>query len=200
MCSDTTHATLVWLIWELCKNPDVYHKLRKIIDETSPSKSFLEAEDVANIPYLEGAIYEALRLHPAVPSGVSRETPPSGITLPDGQYIPGETVVWMPIHTLQRDERYFPSPLKFMPERWTDEAPEYIQDRRAFMSFSAGVYNCVGQKLAVMEMTTVVANLVRSFEIELRGDLGEALIKKSRDSFTLTVGALDVRLTPRYKH
>ncbi|KAJ4300727.1 hypothetical protein N0V90_002815 [Kalmusia sp. IMI 367209] len=197
--SDTTHATLSWLLWELCTHQDAQAKLRKIIDDIAPSKSFLDTDDVANCPHLDGAINEALRLHPAVPSGMSRETPPSGITLPDGTYIPGETIIWMPVHTMQRDARYFPEPLKFMPERWTDEAPEHIQDKRAFMPFSTGVYNCVGQKLAMMEMRVVVANLMRSFDIEFAGDMGKAVVKESRDAFTLSVGPLDVKLTPRYK-
>jgi cytochrome P450 len=198
--SDTTHATLTWLLWELCTHKDAQTKLRKITDELVPGKDFLDVEDVANCPHLDGAINESLRLHPAVPSGLQRETPPAGITLPDGTYIPGETMIWMPIHTIQRDERSFPEPLKFMPERWTSEAPEYVKDRRAFIAFSTGVYNCVGQKLAMMEMRVVMANLLRSFEIEFAGDMGKAVVKESRDSFTLSVGALDVKLTPRYKN
>lgn len=197
--SDTTHATLTWLVWELCANPDVQAKLRKVTDEMAPEKSFLETDDLKNCPLLDGAINEALRLHPAVPSGMSRETPPEGLTLPDGTYIPGETIMWVPVHTVQRDARSFPSPLAFMPERWTDQAPEYVQDKRAFLPFSQGVYNCVGQKLAMMEMRVVTANLLRSFEMEFAGDMGEAVVKESRDAFTLSVGKLDVKLKPRYK-
>jgi cytochrome P450 len=140
-----------------------------------------------------------MRLHPAVPSGVQRETPPEGITLPDQRYIPGETLIYMPIHTLHRDERYFTSAAEFKPERWTDEAPELIKDKRAFMPFGTGAYNCVGQKLAMVEMKTVAANLVRLFEISFVGkDRGESVVKGTRDCFTLNVGPLDVKLTPRH--
>jgi hypothetical protein len=170
-------------------------------------------------------INEALRLHPAVsihyilhltdlfkchhaacmyshisqvPSGVQRETPPEGITLTDGTYIPGETIIWTPPHTLQRDPRYFLEPLSFMPERWTDEKPSYVVDKRAFIPFSTGSYNCVGQKLAVMEMRAVAANLVRSFEMEFgEGERGEACENETKDCFTLNVGKLDVKLTLR---
>ncbi|KAF2734670.1 cytochrome P450 [Polyplosphaeria fusca] len=198
--SDTTSATLTWLCYELCKHPEVQAKLRPLVDSISPEKSFLDAEEVANIPYLDGIIHEALRLHPAVPSGVQRETPAEGLTLPDQTYIPGNTIIWMPMHTMQRDERYFPSPLSFMPERWTDEKPEYIQDKRAFMPFSAGIYNCVGQKLSIMEMRVIVANLTRSFDVKFAdGETGAACEKETRDCFTLNVGKLDVKLTPRYE-
>ncbi|KAF2685629.1 cytochrome P450 [Lentithecium fluviatile CBS 122367] len=196
--SDTTAATLTWLTYELCTNTTAQLKLRDIIDTISPSKSFLDAEDLANCPHLDGVINEALRLHPAVPSGVSRETPPEGLTLPDQRYIPGETIIWMPIHTIHRDPRYFPSPTEFMPERWTDEMPEFVREKRAFMPFGTGAYNCIGQKLAMMEMRTVAANLVRLFDVGfVEGEAGEKVVRETRDCFTLNVGALDVRLTPR---
>lgn len=82
--SDTTHATMTWLVWELCTHMDIQAKLRKTIDQIAPEKQFLDTNDVSDCLLLDGAINEALRLHPAVPSGLSRETPPSGITLPDG--------------------------------------------------------------------------------------------------------------------
>ena len=104
----------------------------------------------------------------------------------------------MPIHTIQRDARYFPSPLTFMPERWTDEAPEYIVDKRAFLAFSTGTYNCVGQKLAMMEIRSVTANLVRTFDLQFaKGTRGERLESETIDCFTLNTGPLDVQLSVR---
>jgi cytochrome P450 len=106
----------------------------------------------------------------------------------------------MPIYTIQRDPRYFAEPLKFLPERWTDEQPEKVIDKRAFMPFSTGVYNCVGQKLAMLELRSVTANLMRLFEIGFaEGEDGREILEKSRDCFTTNVGKLDVRLRARYK-
>ncbi|KAI8939307.1 hypothetical protein NX059_003097 [Plenodomus lindquistii] len=196
--SDTTAATLSWIAYELCKNPKVQSKLRKEIDAAVSKKGFLDVDEVATIPYLDAVINETMRLHPAVPSGVQRETPPEGITLPNGTYIPGNTIIWMPIHTIQRDPRYFASPLTFLPERWTSEQPDAILDKRAFMPFSYGAYSCVGQKLAMMELRSVVANLVRQFEVQFaEGEDGYAMDMKTQDCFTTNVGKLDVRLRAR---
>ena len=86
-----------------------------------------------------------------------------------------------------------------MPERWTVERPDAVIDKRAYMPFSFGSYSCVGQKLAIMELRSVTANLVRMFEMGFaEGEDGEAMVKKTRDCFTTNVGKLDVRLTPRY--
>jgi hypothetical protein len=65
-CSDTTAATLSFIAYEFCKNPNVQAKLRKAIDAAANGKDHLDVEDVQNIPYLDGVINEALRLHPAV--------------------------------------------------------------------------------------------------------------------------------------
>jgi cytochrome P450 len=105
----------------------------------------------------------------------------------------------MPIYCIQRDPRYFCDPLTFLPERWTDERPDAIVERRAFMPFSTGVYNCVGQKLAMMELRSVTANLINLFIIEFaEGEDGKDILGKSRDCFTTNIGKLDVRLKPRY--
>ncbi|KAF1844083.1 cytochrome P450 [Cucurbitaria berberidis CBS 394.84] len=198
--SDTTAATLAWIAYELCKNLEVQAKLRKAIDAIEPEKWHLDVDDVANIAFLDGVINEVLRLHPAVPSGVQRETPPEGLTLPNGTFLPGNVHIWMPIHSIQRDPRYFQKPLDFMPERWTGEQPDAVIEKRAFMPFNTGVYNCVGQKLAMMELRSVTANLIRLFEMSFaEGEDGSTIEKKTRDCFTTNVGKLDVKLTPRYK-
>ncbi|KAF2869050.1 cytochrome P450 [Massariosphaeria phaeospora] len=196
--SDTTAATLTWLCYELCKNLDVQFKLRDIVDRILPEKAFLDVEDLANCPHLDGVIKEALRLHPAVPSGLQRETPPSGLTLSSGVYIPGNTLIWMPTHTLQRSASSYRSPLTFMPERWTDEASDHVLDKRAFLAFSAGANSCIGQKLAMLEMRAVTANLVRNFDMRFsEADDGTRLEKETADCFTINVGKLEVSLKRR---
>lgn len=64
--SDTTAATLSFIAYEFCKKPELQTKCRKAIDAATSGKSHLDVEDVQNIPYLDGVINEALRLHPAV--------------------------------------------------------------------------------------------------------------------------------------
>jgi cytochrome P450 len=105
----------------------------------------------------------------------------------------------MPIYSLQRDPRYWEEPLSFLPERWTGERPRAIIDKRAYLPFLTGPYNCIGQKLAMMELRSVTANLVRSFEIAFAdAEDGNTIENKSRDCFTMNVGKLDVKLIPRY--
>lgn len=104
------------------------------------------------------------------------------------------------MHCIQRDPRYFQKPLTFMPERWTNEQPGAIIDKRAYMPFSFGPYSCVGQKLAIIELRSVTANLIRMFDVSFAdGEDGSTMDNKSRDCFTTNVGKLDVKLSARYK-
>ncbi|RAR07325.1 cytochrome p450 [Stemphylium lycopersici] len=198
--SDTTAATLSYLIYELCLNPAIQTTLHTAIATINPETPYLSVSDLTDCEYLDGVIHETLRLHPAVPSGAARETPPEGLTLPNGTYIPGAVSVWIPMYSLQRDARYWVDPLTFMPERWSAANTSAIKDKRAFLPFLTGAYNCVGQKLAIMEMRSVVANFVRQFEVGFaEGEDGGCIERESRDCFTMTVGKLDVKLTPRHE-
>jgi cytochrome P450 len=196
--SDTTASTLTWVFYELVKNPELFKRLQKAIDEAVGDKELLDCDDLKDIPLLDGVINETLRLHPAVPSGVQRETPPEGLTIGD-KYIPGNIIIWQPIHTIQRDERYFKSATTFYPERWYEaNQDEWIKDKRAFIPFSYGSYKCIGNNLAMMEMRAVAANIVHKFDVsKAPGEDFDAIENKTMDTFTLTLGKLEVVLSKR---
>ena len=61
-------------------------------------------------------------------------TPRQGIQI-DDVFIPGEIIVSVPTHTIQRDPRYFDKPLEFLPERWEGLDDDDIP----FLPFSKGM-------------------------------------------------------------
>jgi len=87
-------------------------------------------------PYLNAVIAETMRIQNPTTNTVLRRTPPEGIVV-DGVHIPGGAEVFIPVWTMQRDERYFEKPLEFVPERWTTR-PEMVKDRRAYLPFVTG--------------------------------------------------------------
>lgn len=91
MFSDTTGTTLTYLFWELAKHPEWQAKVQGELD-LHPVKAerdtLLEFRHVSELPVLGAVINETLRLHPAGPGGLPRETPSPGRSL-NGYFIPG---------------------------------------------------------------------------------------------------------------
>ena len=66
---------------------------------------------------------------------------------------------------IHRDERNFPEPEKFDPDRFLNEKS---QERKSFayIPFSAGKRNCIGQRFALMEEKIILVHILRKFKIK----------------------------------
>lgn len=78
-----------------------------------------------------------------------------------------------------RDAEYFPDPLKFDPNRFTSDAPiDTTADKTssfAYIPFSAGARNCIGQKFAMLEVKSAISKILRNFELLPVGDEPEVV-------------------------
>ncbi|KAH8690164.1 putative cytochrome P450 oxidoreductase [Talaromyces proteolyticus] len=192
--SDTTAAIMTSLFFQLATDPQWQTKIQQELNTLSE----LTNDQLLGIKLLDALIYETLRLHPAVPSGTQRMTPPEGITIGD-QYIPGDVMVCIPSHTMFRDERVFTRPLEFIPERWTTKS-ELIKEPSAFIPFNGGPYVCVGKQLALMELRRVTAEILTRYNVALApGQTVSGFLNGKRDAFTLVTPPLQLLFRERKK-
>ncbi|KAF5863921.1 hypothetical protein ETB97_009028 [Aspergillus alliaceus] len=183
--SDTTAATLTNVMFHLAADRKLYRALQAELDALPD----LAYEKLQGVRLLDAVINETLRLHPAVPSGTQRMTPPEGMTI-GNTYIPGDVMVCIPLHTLFRDERVFGHPEDFIPERWTTQ-PELVKDPSVFIPFNGGTYACVGKQLALMELRRVVAEILTRYDVSFApNQTASAFTDGKVDTFTLVTAPL----------
>ncbi|CAO2604656.1 Cytochrome P450 4F6 [Lemmus lemmus] len=153
---DTTASGLSWILYNLARHPEYQERCRQEVQELLRDREpeEIEWDDLAQLPFLTMCIKESLRLHPPVIDLL--RCCAQDIVLPDGRVIPkGASGTWL------RGEEHVRGTLWKNPEVYDPFRfdPENIQDRSplAFIPFSAGPRNCIGQTFAMSEMKVALA-------------------------------------------
>ncbi|GFU06039.1 cytochrome P450 4V2 [Nephila pilipes] len=161
---DTVSITITWALYIIGLYPEVQAKIHEELDRifAEDMERPVTYKDFNDLVYLNCVLKEANRLYPTVPMvarQVYEDTSICGHTIPKG----ATAVVFT--YFLHRDEEIFPDPEKFDPNRFLPEnyakIPEY-----AYIPFSAGPRNCIGQKFAIMEIKVIIASILRKYAIE----------------------------------
>ncbi|RVE46477.1 hypothetical protein evm_008887 [Chilo suppressalis] len=160
---DTTACGLIYCLMLLSHHQQIQDKifveLNTIFGDSDRNASY---DDLSKMRYLECCIKESLRLYPPVPFIGRRIT--ESTTL-DGYKIPSGVFCHVHIYDLHRRAELFPDPLKYDPDRFL---PENCVGRHpyAYIPFSAGPRNCIGQKFAMMEMKSSLSAILRRFVLK----------------------------------
>ncbi|GKZ51688.1 hypothetical protein AbraIFM66951_006747 [Aspergillus brasiliensis] len=190
--SDPSATALTNIFFHLATNRRLAQEIQNIIDQLPPA----DYKSLMKLDILDGLINETFRLHPPAPSGTQRVTPPEGMFIGEN-WIPGNVIVQVPLHTVYLDDRAFDKPLEFRPERWTTH-PELVRDKSVFIPFNGGPYACAGKQLALMELRLVVAEVLRRYDFALAPSQTEkSFWAQQKDHYTLAPSPLWLQFTKR---
>ncbi|CAL4891718.1 unnamed protein product [Urochloa decumbens] len=172
---DTGAVTIVWAMAELVRNP---HLLKKAQDEVRAivgnGKDRVHPDDVPKLRYLRMVVKETLRLHPALPLLVPRETLRD--TKVAGYDVPARTRVLVNAWAIGRDPTTWENPEEFDPGRFQgeegDEEVGFSRARFEFLPFGAGRRMCPGIDMGVATTEFTLANLLYCFDWELPEGMG----------------------------
>ncbi|KAH8595655.1 putative cytochrome P450 pisatin demethylase [Bisporella sp. PMI_857] len=171
--SDTTSISLSSVIYNLCRNPGAMQSLRDKIDgkaavgEISDPVTFQEAQ---KMPYLQAVIKEAIRVHPATGLPLGRVVPRGG-KLIAGRMFPEDTVVGINSWVAHANKEVFGSDASsFRPEQWLEDPERSKGIEKYFFTFGIGFRTCIGKNISLLEMTKMVPQLIRNFDIMLDND------------------------------
>ncbi|XP_060085825.1 cytochrome P450 3A24-like [Ylistrum balloti] len=171
---DTTANTLSFLMYHLAVHPDVCDRLFQEIDDKLDGEK-PNYDNVANLSYMEMCINETMRLFPAaarIDRMASNDVTIGNIKIPKGM------IINIPVGAIQMDPEYWPEPEKFDPERFTPEA-KANRDPFVFMPFGAGPRNCVGMRLAMLELKIAITRILQKFR-PVKGPKTEVPIQVSK--------------------
>merc|ERR1712194_536964 len=146
-------------------------------------------EDIKEMKFIRLIISETLRMYPQPPLLIRRCRTEN--TLPAGGGREATVIrgmdIFLPLYNIHRDERFWPNPDTFDPERFTrpyknPDVPEWggfdpdkwskmlypneIASDFAFMPFGAGARKCVGDEFAIMEAVVTLSMVLRRFDFE----------------------------------
>ncbi|MEC4717679.1 cytochrome P450 [Noviherbaspirillum sp. CPCC 100848] len=163
---ETAAATLTWWTWCMAANPQAQSTARQEI-RTALQGRIPTAQDLPSLAYLTQTLQETLRLYPAAPVLLTRRSR-RPITLGAWQ-LPARTMFTIPVQLMHHDPRWFPDPHAFRPERFAADAPGF--PRGAFMPFGTGPRVCLGQHLAMAEMTIIAAMFLQRFAVTVPDEM-----------------------------
>ncbi|XP_075393810.1 cytochrome P450 4F3-like isoform X2 [Tenrec ecaudatus] len=161
---DTTASGLSWVLYNLAKHPEYQERCRKEVQELLKDRGTEEIEwdDLALLPFLTMCIKESLRLYP--PALVVSRCCTQDIHLPDGRVIPKGVICLISIFGTHHNPSVWPDPEVYDPLRFDAENSQK-RSPLAFIPFSAGPRNCIGQTFAMTEMKVALALTLLRFRV-----------------------------------
>uniref|UniRef100_A0A1B0ALV1 Cytochrome P450 n=1 Tax=Glossina palpalis gambiensis TaxID=67801 RepID=A0A1B0ALV1_9MUSC len=155
---DTTTSAISFALCLISRHPEVQQKLfdeiRSVFGDDKDRS--VTIRDLGELKYLECVIKESMRLYPPVQMIGRYFNEDVEIR---GKRIPANTNFTLGIFIILRDPNYFEDPDVFKPERFMAENIHKIYPY-AYIPFSAGPRNCIGQKFALLEMKSTIRSIM----------------------------------------
>ncbi|KDQ24006.1 hypothetical protein PLEOSDRAFT_1059179 [Pleurotus ostreatus PC15] len=164
---DTTVASLQVFFLAMLSHPDVQTKAQKELDSVLESARLPAFEDKEHLPYISAIMLEVLRWHTVTPLGIphvlSEDDEYNGYRLPANSIVVGNN--WAMLH----DERVFPHPDQFNPDRFISEGKLIDEDKVLAASFGFGRRICPGRHIGMSELWITAASVLSVFNITKAG-------------------------------
>ena len=178
--TDTTSHLVNSAIYFLWKYKEVYQKVKEEVDREFENMEDLSMEKINKMEYMNAFLKETLRLGGPTTAYFFR-APVKDDNL-CGMNIKKGTIVNFHPDLYYSSEEFFPNHKEFRPERWLEgnshEQNALKAEPYAFIPFSAGPRNCVGQHLAMIEARIIIGLFIKTFKFEFPEDYQLKMVKR----------------------
>ncbi|KAF8314227.1 cytochrome P450 [Clavulina sp. PMI_390] len=158
--TENTSGLVRAFVLAMLLHPKVQKKAQEEMDRVVGFDRLPTLEDQRDLPYLDAIIKEVMRWRPVAPLSVP--TTPTREDVYGEHLIPADAIVVQNNWGISRDERQYPNPESFTPERWLVEDPPV--DPRLW-SFGVGRRICPGAAFAETLYITMFMTLLATVDI-----------------------------------
>ncbi|KAG5898055.1 hypothetical protein JTB14_001762 [Gonioctena quinquepunctata] len=160
---ETTSGAISATLHELCVNKDIQTRVRKEIVGKIEEHGGITYEAVQDMKYLRMCVDESLRMYPVLPfldrrCNENYKLPGTDLVIEKGM------PVFIPVTSIQNDEKYFPNPEKYDPERFATKNQN--AEGVVYMPFGKGPRNCVGARFGLISTQMALIHVLLNFEVE----------------------------------
>ena len=202
---ETTAHTLSFVLYALCKHPEIQTRCQQAMDEAVGDGDGLLPE------YVEAVVKESMRKYPVVHVNFRKVNQKEGVNIGD-YHIPCGAWVHLNAYVLHNLECNWGSDVdEFRPERWLSNGSENplsspaiyggggaSRDAVSFFPFSHGPRNCLGMNLALLEIRLTLARLLRSYTFRFADERFQDERWATQRKLTMRPrDGLPLRITPR---
>jgi sterol 14-demethylase len=160
----TTSGTAAWTLIELLRHPDFLAEVVDELDGLAAEGVEVSYQALREMPKLEAAIKEALRLHPPLILLLRMAKVPVEV---EGYRIPAGALVAASPSVSNRDPQAFDDPEVFDPHRYLAPREDDLANPWSWIPFGAGRHRCVGAAFAMMQLKAIFSVLLQRYSFQL---------------------------------
>nr|XP_004513611.3 alkane hydroxylase MAH1-like [Cicer arietinum] len=168
----TISASLCWLFWLVSTHPVIEAKIIQEMKDNCVTQEEnwiqnISMEKLEKLVYIHGAICEALRLYPPIPS--EHKCAKKSDILPSGDHVSPNTKVMYSMYAMGRMEQIWGKDcMEFKPERWISDKGVIIQvPSYKFIAFNAGPRSCLGKDMTFVHMKMIATAMLWKFHFHV---------------------------------
>ncbi|TJY58912.1 cytochrome P450 [Sinimarinibacterium sp. CAU 1509] len=160
---DTVANTTAAIVYTVLKHPDVLKRVHEEVDALFAKGPVNEETFMKDLPVLNGAIMETMRLYPIAVAQIrtaAKDFVFQGYQIKEGEMIYLGTSV---PHFL---EEFYPNPDTFDVDRYSKERAEHMQIG-SYSPYGRGHHTCLGKSLAEVLLAMTMAEVFYKLDFEL---------------------------------
>jgi cytochrome P450 len=159
---DTVANTTAAFVYAVLKHPEVLRRVHAEVDALFQKETIVES-DLRQMPALQGAIMEAMRLYPIAVAQMRTATRDFEFA---GHRIRANELLYVATSVPHFMEEFFPNPQRFDIDRYAKPRAEHLQSG-AYSPYGRGPHVCLGKTLAEVQMTLTLARLLYKLDLAL---------------------------------